>query len=861
MAQFNTKKIRAENPLNDVAARSGLKLTRDGKEWKACCPFHSEKTASFTIFVGRDKHQRFFCHGCGETGDVIDFVQDRYGVDFSGACEILGGKRDAPLPRIPSLETGEVVEDNDPYAGYVVKRPPADAPPIKAADATPPLLNPKRQNPDGTPKLVVYKPKLVHAYRDRNGELLAYVLRIDIAADKKITPCIVWMENEATGFAGWSHGKLPEPRPPYGLPDLYARPDYQILIVEGEKCRDRARSLLADKLTPIAWQGGGKAIEKTNWKHLRGRRIVIWPDNDPEGENTALGYYDRQGDWKRGLVEIALENGAEAIKVITRPGASKPKGWDIADAHDDDKWDAGAILNFARANSVIWDELRVDARKETLRAELPDSTEPQIPDDVEEQAPKIEAKPTQQAKPKPEKISPQEFQRPQQGNVISLHGAPIPVVEVADNWRANLLFNEEGKLKPRTNQNFKWMLRGHEDVRGVFAWNEMARDIFVVKRPPWSRKTGDWQQRKITDDDVINSVGFLECLHLSPKAGEALSAIALVSKDYAYHPVRHYLENLTWDGCPRIQGGLWEGAEIKPFTVEYFGAPNGTGGNIYAVFFMRWMVSAVARIFRPGCKADCMIVMEGKQGIKKSSFVQTLATIDGVSYFTDSVHDIENKDTALTLQGIWLAEIPELDAFRRKEADAIKAWLSRNQDRFRPPYAKMVQDFPRQSVIAGTMNPSGHGYLRDPTGARRFWPIPIMKNIEREEIIKYRDQIWAEAVHLYRRKIQWWLNDSEVLDAIAITDERYEEDPWQYYIDEIISGSSVVSVKDILKHLDIPKSQQNGLTVKRVAEYLRRKGFTRQKIRIDLHAGPKNVWVRPGSAHVKPGAVDDEIDA
>ena len=239
--------------------------------------------------------------------------------------------------------------------------------------------------------------------------------------------------------------------------------------------------------------------------------------------------------------------------------------------------------------------------------------------------------------------------------------------------------------------------------------------------------------------------------------------------------------------------------------------------------------------------------------------MQTLATVDGVSYFTDSVHDIENKDTALTLQGIWLAEIPELDAFRRKEADAIKAWLSRNQDRFRPPYAKMVQDFPRQSVIAGTMNPSGHGYLRDPTGARRFWPIPIIKNIEREEIIAQRDQIWAEAVHLYRKKTQWWLNDGEVLDAIAITDERYEEDPWQYYIDEIISGSSVVSVKDVLKHLDIAKSQQIGLTVKRVAEYLRRKCLVRQKILTDLHDGPKNVWVRPGSAHVKPGPIDDEI--
>ena len=847
MAQFDTKKIRAENPLNDVAARSGLKLARDGKEWKACCPFHSEKTASFTIFTGRDKDQHYYCHGCSETGDVIDFVQERYGVNFAEACEILGGKREAPAARAPRAE--DHTDEFDPYAGYKVIRPPADAPPILAGKRTPPLLNPKRQNADGSPKSITYTPKLVHAYRDRNGELLAYVLRVDIDAGKKITPCILWMENEATGFAGWSHGKLPEPRPPYGLPDLYARPDYQVLIVEGEKCRDRARELLADKLTPIAWQGGGKAIEKTNWKHLAGRRVVIWPDNDPEGENTVLGFYDRQGEWRRGLVEIALENGATAVKVIRRPGSSKPKGWDIADAHDDDKWGASAILEFAKANAEPWTIETIERRKAILKA-----PEPEPP--PEEQAPKIEARPTRQEKPAPDKPPPE---RPREGNVISLHGAPIPHVEVADNWRANLLYNEEGKLKPRTNQNFKWMLRGHEDIRGVFAWNEMARDIFVVKRPPWLHKKGDWQQRKITDDDVINTVGFLECVHLSPRAGEALSAIALVSKDYSYHPVRHYLENLEWDGCPRIQGGMWEGAEIKPFTVNFFGSPNGTGGNIFSVFFTRWMVSAVARIFRPGCKADCMIVMEGKQGIKKSSFVQTLATVDGVSYFTDSVHDIENKDTALTLQGIWLAEIPELDAFRRKEADAIKAWLSRNQDRFRPPYAKMVQDFPRQSVIAGTMNPSGHGYLRDPTGARRFWPIPIMKNIEREEIIAQRDQIWAEAVHLYRKKTQWWLNDGEVLDAIAITDERYEEDPWQYYIDEIISGSSVVSVKDVLKHLDIPKSQQNGLTVKRVAEYLRRKGFVRQKIRTDLHEGPKNVWVRPGSAHVKPGPIDDEI--
>jgi predicted P-loop ATPase len=814
VAKFDTQKIREQSPINEVAAQAGVSLKKDGREWKACCPFHKEKTASFTIFTGKDRVQRFYCHGCGSHGDVIEFVMEFYGANFEGACEILGGKREAPTTR---RELGPPTEIDDPYADYRVKRPP----PGQSIDGKVKALNPKRLDHRGLPRVVAYEPSAVYPYTDKDGNLLGYVLRVEIGNGVKITPTILWVKNSKTGFEGWSHGKFPEPRPPYRVAELYLHPEKQVLIVEGEKCADRAAEALP-AMIPISWLGGSKAAHRTNWKHLQNRRLVLWPDNDPEGEVAMLGGYDRQGRWTPGIADYALQAGALAIKVVVRPGDDKPKGWDIADALDG-KID---VLAFAKAHIIEWTAEHTAKRKRDL-APAPEPAE----DEPKAVAP---YKNGTHAKPEPKSL-------------INVEASLIPSPPLDLDWRDNLQKTDEGKMKPKSTINFKWLLKGHDLIRGVFAYDEMARNIFVVRCPPWETDDGKpYKRRPLTDIDITETVGFLERLHTAPREDQVKKAINIVSREFAYHPVRHFLKSIEWDGIPRLRGG--NGRE--PFVVDYLGhKPGGRLTWAYAAFFTRWMIAAVARTFDPGCKADAMIVLEGEQGAQKSTMLTVLSQVYGEAYFVDNIRDIDSKDAAQQMWGRWIVEIPELSSFQYKGMEAIKAWLSRRDDRMRPPYGHTVESFPRQSVVAGTMNPSGNGYLRDATGARRFWPIPVKVDfIDLARLREEQPQLWAEAYHLYSKGEQWWLTEKEVVAAVEITGERYEEDPWSYVIEDMVATGGEITVDRIIKTLGISSSQQNSLTVKRITDQLHHNGYIKKRARSALFGKQKTVWVKPATS-------------
>ena len=389
-------------------------------------------------------------------------------------------------------------------------------------------------------------------------------------------------------------------------------------------------------------------------------------------------------------------------------------------------------------------------------------------------------------------------------------------------------------------QNYLWFLRGHDELRDLFAWNSFAATVYVSQRPPWQTGNGAWKPRRLNDSDVVSATGWLEKFGLSPKTNETGQAVVTVSQGRAYNPIVDYLQRLKWDGCPRLSGGMWEGSKIESFPVSYLGSPDEA---VYASMTKRFFVGAVARAVRPGCKHDSMIILEGAQGKKKSAVLNALATIDGVSYFTDSVADIEGKDAALQMQGVWIAEIAELNALNRKDANAIKAWLSRQVDRFRPPYGKNVQDFPRHTVLAGTVNPTGHGYLKDPTGWRRFWPVPISA-IDLEAVVRDRDQLWAEAVVLYQRGEPHYMQEAEHVAAEEIASERFEDDPWAEIIDDYIRTLNQVSIREIIRAMGIPPERQNSLVHKRVAEHLKRRHWKRARKRIELHSTPQYVFVR-----------------
>lgn len=876
-------KIKQDYSLPEIVAQSGVPIDRDGDEYRACCPFHGEKTPSFTLFKGR-QGWKYHCFGCGADGDTIDFVEERYGVSKIEAVAIITGEDRNHKPREIATEWAG---KSSPYEGYDIIRPPANAPLIEAGVKTPALLNPKRINPDtGKPKVVTYKPRMAHAYRDKAGNLLGYVLRVDIDG-KKLTPGIWWTKNKAANFEGWSHGAYPEPKPLYRLDRLYAEPDHQVLLVEGEKCADAAAEAMAgQKVVPVSWMGGGKSISKVYWKSLAGRSVIIWPDNDTEGWKTALGWADERMTWHKGLVELLYDAGVARIKVIHITRDSRPDGWDIADAvygtggnvddRRDDALPPRGIHLIMRERIQEWTRDRVAQWKAHALAEAgPQSgsddngeTEDtgqhrgddspgdedaagqgrahggddtghaaggQVPAVRPEQARRGnegEARNTADARAEPAAHGPGEAPRPV--------GRGYDISE--DDWRSHLIMKADGDgLKGNSLQNFRLLLQYEKRFSGVFAWNDFAKEVYIMRRPPWdiSGHAGKWKPRPMNDPDVVSTTCWLEYCGMSPKVNDVGKVIQSVAQHNSFNPVTEALDRLEWDGQPRLMGGDTNaGQRYAPWLVRYLGAENKP---INGVFGLKWMISAVARAYTPGCKVDTMLVLEGPQGLKKSTALRAIS--DGLvpGVFTDEISDVGSKDAAMQMQGTLIVEISELDALRKAEVSTLKAWLSRQTDRFRRPYGKVVETIHRTSVFAGTVNPSGSGYLKDPTGARRIWPVACGE-IDLELLRQDAPQLWAEAKHYFMEGWAWWLEGEETGYARQEQAARYEHDPWADMINRHLAEMAWTSTTPLalMNALEIPKERRNGVVQARIVAHLRQIGWTQGA---DLDGS--QVWFSP----------------
>lgn len=260
--------LRRNVSLSSLAGQFGVPLKKDGAEWIACCPFHAEDTPSFTIFTGKDRVERFHCFGCSERGDVLDFVQKIKGVPLPDAIRILGGGMAG------ANVTPRVVEVRDVYADIVPLDHPGSIDPGERVK----LYNPKRAGSER--EWGSFVPSLVHPYRRADGSLIGYVLRHDLPEGRKETPMVMWVRLP-NGKECWSRYPFPRPRPLYGLADLDER---QVVIVEGEKCRDALVEKSARNV--LSWPGGTEGVKHTDWSPLAGRSVVIWPDADKPGVGT-----------------------------------------------------------------------------------------------------------------------------------------------------------------------------------------------------------------------------------------------------------------------------------------------------------------------------------------------------------------------------------------------------------------------------------------------------------------------------------------------------------------------------------------------------------------------------------------------
>jgi predicted P-loop ATPase len=348
-------------------------------------------------------------------------------------------------------------------------------------------------------------------------------------------------------------------------------------------------------------------------------------------------------------------------------------------------------------------------------------------------------------------------------------------------------------------------------------WYDAFRQRATLRgKPQWAEKSGPVEEAWTDQHDRL-AANWLqrEGIHVSPVvAGQAAETVA---RDRPFHPVINYLVDLTWDRIPRLD--TW--------TIDCLGVEDS---QYVRATSPRFMTAAVARVMEPGCKSDCAPILEGPQGILKSTSLRILFS----PWFTDDVADLGSKDAAMQISGAWCVELAELDSISRAEVSKIKAFISRQTDRFRPPYGARVIELQRQCVFAGTTN--GSEYLRDETGGRRFWPWLCTK-VNIAALTKAKDQLWAEARCRYDQGNPWWLDTAELNGtAAAAQAERLVRDPWTETIQDYLprrDGKKGVSVDELLEHIGIRLQDRDQRAANRVAACLKVLGWRGRQTRVE----------------------------
>jgi putative DNA primase/helicase len=300
--------------------------------------------------------------------------------------------------------------------------------------------------------------------------------------------------------------------------------------------------------------------------------------------------------------------------------------------------------------------------------------------------------------------------------------------------------------------------------------------------------------------------------------------------------VREYLLGLHWDGVPRIDRWL----------IDHLGAENNA---LNKAFGAKWLIGCVARVMRPGCKLDTALILEGRQGLMKSTALSTL----GSPWVTDHMPDLGSKDAMEHLQGVWIIELAELSSLSRVEAGRIKAFLSTPSDRFRPSYGRATANHPRQCGFAGSINPGGSGYLPDETGNRRFWCVKCAVDWKEDHrvdipaLAAQRDQLWAEAVHRYQQHEPWWLDAAAEAQAEAAAEERFENDSRESIIRNFLRGRSYTRMTELFSEpcLNIPTDRQSRGTQIEIGRIMTGMKWTRRRRR-NRHQEREWIYLAPG---------------
>lgn len=361
------------------------------------------------------------------------------------------------------------------------------------------------------------------------------------------------------------------------------------------------------------------------------------------------------------------------------------------------------------------------------------------------------------------------------------------------------------------------ILTGISEFKNIVWYDEFHHKYFTK-----------WESKSVREWDDIDDLKLMVCvqnkigLHKMSET-HINQAIRLRAKQDCRNEPKDYMQSVTWDHVNRIES----------FFVDCF----GTDDNDYSrAASKNWWLGIIARVYSPGCKVDNMIVLESAQGQQKS----TALSVIGGQWYSEVSESVSSKDFYMAIQGKLILEIAELDAFSRAEANTIKKMITCRVDRFRPPYGRATQDFPRQCILVGTTN--DNHYLKDDTGGRRIWPIKI-GGIKLELISNIRDQLFAEAVYRYKSGETWWMMPKS---AAVEQESRRQDDPWEEAINDwlVLNQKAEVRASEVATlalKLDIGKVDKR--IQSRICTVLRIIGWQSRVIKRD--GVPIRRWINP----------------
>jgi putative DNA primase/helicase len=429
-----------------------------------------------------------------------------------------------------------------------------------------------------------------------------------------------------------------------------------------------------------------------------------------------------------------------------------------------------------------------------------------------------------------------------------LKGSPPKPLAPDSSWKRRLARTAKGNVSA-TPANAVTILKHDPAWLNVLAYDSFVGRILKLKAPKWHkhdkpskefRRAGPWTD---TDTALLRNWFEREYDGMLLRMADVAIAVDTVSKATTKNGPKDYLKALVgeWDRTPRVDKWLvkYGGARNTPYVREVS---------------KNWMISAVARVFEPGCQVDHTIVLEGLQGLGKSSLLRTLCP-NPAWFLVDIGSEFGKLDSFQKLKGKWLNEMSELDSLGRSMLSSIKAFMTNPVDTYRKSYGRETEDHPRTCVFAGTTNKDQ--YLTDDTGNRRFWPV-ILRRVDIGGLKADRDQLWAEAVTRYLSGELWHITDSTLLAAASAEQaSRLHGDPWERIIleklrfeashrvgvttHELLCGTLKLRAKDIKKEHEM-----------RVASILRGLKWTTEGTPRKVIGGVKIRRYFPGLGAAKP---------